>query len=68
MIVALVHDAERGRLSLAVTGITEKLKIFVKREKTAAILVAMVLPLHSPTVIASELQGAAVTKRVVEVS
>jgi hypothetical protein len=49
-----------GRLSLSATGVTEKLGIFVKREKTAAILVAMVLPLPSLTVIASERQGAAV--------
>jgi hypothetical protein len=43
-----------------VTGVTEKRKIFVKRIKTTAIMVAMVLPLPSLTVLASEGQGAAV--------
>jgi hypothetical protein len=37
-----------------VTGVTENLGIFVKPEKTASMMVSMVLPFPSPAVIASE--------------
>src|ERR1700722_3060582 len=61
VLVALVHEAERERLSQSaplVPGVTRKRRIFVKLVKTAAIMVATVLPVHSPAVLASEGQGA----------